>query len=100
MAGTTEAIERLAADLGDLVYLDIAKWHLYLNNAHLHQPLAEKLYPLLRQGKCDPASVRQVLQEIVVPVGGGKRSLTLLELIPDNAIHQLIDRLDDLARDL
>ncbi|MBC6424150.1 MAG: DUF3181 family protein [Hormoscilla sp. SP5CHS1] len=44
---TTEAIESLAAEIGDKVYIDIAKWHLYLNDAHLHAVLAEQFYPLL-----------------------------------------------------
>ncbi|MGL6338716.1 MAG: DUF3181 family protein, partial [Waterburya sp.] len=33
---TTQEIEALAAQIGENVYIDIAKWHLYLNDAHLH----------------------------------------------------------------
>ncbi|HAX78262.1 MAG TPA: thylakoid-associated protein, partial [Cyanobacteria bacterium UBA11372] len=42
---TTESIEALAAEIGENVYMDIAKWHLYLREAHLHTLLAERMYP-------------------------------------------------------
>lgn len=44
-ANTREIIEALAAEIGENVYMDIAKWHLYLSDAHLHTVLAEQLYP-------------------------------------------------------
>jgi hypothetical protein len=36
---TAEAIERFAAEIGEQVYIDVAKWHLYLKDAHLHTAL-------------------------------------------------------------
>ncbi|MFN6296947.1 MAG: DUF3181 family protein, partial [Microcystis sp.] len=30
MANTTQDIENLAAQIGDNIYIDVAKWHLYL----------------------------------------------------------------------
>ncbi|MFM6515410.1 MAG: DUF3181 family protein, partial [Microcystis panniformis] len=36
MANTTQDIENLAAQIGDNIYIDVAKWHLYLREAHLH----------------------------------------------------------------
>ncbi len=53
MANTTQAIESLAAEIGENVYIDIAKWHLYLNDAHLHTVVAEQLYPMLENGNLD-----------------------------------------------
>jgi len=44
---STQDIEALAAKIGENVYIDVAKWHLYLNDAHLHTTVAEKVYPLL-----------------------------------------------------
>jgi Protein of unknown function (DUF3181). len=44
MANTTQAIESLAAEIGENVYIDIAKWHLYLSDAHLHTVVAQQLY--------------------------------------------------------
>ena len=43
----TQDIENLAAKIGETVYIDVAKWHLYLNDAKLHVVVAEKAYPLL-----------------------------------------------------
>ena len=46
----TRNIEKLAAEIGENIYIDVAKWHLYLAEAHLHTQLAEQLYPLLEGG--------------------------------------------------
>ena len=43
----SQAIDALAAEIGEKVYIDVAKWHLYLSNANLHTVLAEQFYPLL-----------------------------------------------------
>ncbi|MGB3135231.1 MAG: DUF3181 family protein, partial [Nodosilinea sp.] len=56
-ASTARAIETLAAAIGDKVYLDVAKWHLYLSDAKLHTSLAEKLYPLVTGDKVSEAAV-------------------------------------------
>ncbi|BAU43893.1 DUF3181 family protein [Leptolyngbya sp. O-77] len=37
-SNSSEAIEALAAELGKEVYIDVAKWHLYLRDAHLNTP--------------------------------------------------------------
>ena len=34
MTSTTPEIEALAAELGEQVYIDVAKWHLFLAEAH------------------------------------------------------------------
>ena len=35
-SNTSEAIEALAQDIAENVYIDIAKWHLYLGDAKLN----------------------------------------------------------------
>ena len=45
-----QQIEDLAAEIGDKVYIDVAKWHLYLKDAKLHTTLAEQVFPLLNNG--------------------------------------------------
>ena len=45
-----QQIEELAAEIGDKVYIDVAKWHLYLQDAKLHTLVAEQVYPLLTGG--------------------------------------------------
>jgi hypothetical protein len=97
---SSEAIESLAADIGENVYIDVAKWHLFLANAHLHTTVAEKLYPLLSDNKLSEDQVAQVLQSIPVKLGGGKRELPLSDLIPMQCMVNLMDLLEEFQRKL
>ena len=98
MANTTQAIESLAAEIGENVYIDIAKWHLYLRDAHLHTVVAQQLYPMLENGDLDADRVAQVLQGIPVKLGGGKREVPLADLIPMQCQVQLMDVLEEFQR--
>jgi len=98
MANTTQAIESLAAEIGENVYIDIAKWHLYLSDAHLHTVVAEQLYPMLEDGNLNADKVGQVLQGIPVKLGGGKREVPLADLIPMQCQVQLMDVLEEFQR--
>lgn len=100
MANTTQAIESLAAEIGENVYIDIAKWHLYLSDAHLHTVVAEQLYPMLEDGDLDADRVAQVLQGIPVKLGGGKREVPLADLIPMQCQVQLMDVLEEFQRNM
>jgi hypothetical protein len=108
MMNSSEAIERLAAAIGEQVYIDISKWHLYLNDAHLHTPLAEKLYPLLVDGlrptgghrELSEQAVLDILTAMPVKVGGGKREIPLLELIPLQCQMDLMDALERFAKEM
>ncbi|MBP0012833.1 MAG: DUF3181 family protein [Roseofilum sp. SBFL] len=96
----TESIENLAAEIGKNVYMDIAKWHLYLNDAHLHTPLAERLYPLLVEDDLEENKVLEILQEITVKLGGGRRQIPLLDLMPMQAQLNLMDLLEEFQSNL
>ncbi|MEG4810603.1 DUF3181 family protein [Microcoleus sp. F8-D3] len=98
MANTTQAIESLAAEIGENVYIDIAKWHLYLSDAHLHTVVAQQLYAMLEDGNLDEDKVGQVLQGIPVKLGGGKREVPLADLIPMQCQVQLMDVLEEFQR--
>ena len=98
MANTTQAIESLAAEIGENVYIDIAKWHLYLSDAHLHTVVAQQLYPMLEDGDLDADRVAQVLQGIPVKLGGGKREVPLADLIPMQCQVQLMDVREEFQR--
>ena len=98
MANTTQAIESLAAEIGENVYIDIAKWHLYLSDAHLHTVVAQQLYSMLEDGDLDADRVGQVLQGIPVKLGGGKREVPLADLIPMQCQVQLMDVLEEFQR--
>ncbi|NET09579.1 MAG: DUF3181 family protein [Merismopedia sp. SIO2A8] len=97
---SSQTIERIAADIGSAVYIDVAKWHLYLRDAHLHTPLAEAVYPMLADGKLDERHVEDILKTIPVTLGGGKKTLSLLDLIPSQSFRDLMDALEECQRDL
>jgi uncharacterized membrane protein YgcG len=94
MASTNETIEALAAEIGEIAYIDVAKWHLYLADAHLHTVVAEKMYPLLREGSLDREAVIQGLQEIVVKLGGGQLEVALSKLLPHSCLSDLMEVLE------
>lgn len=92
---TTEVIEGLAAEIGENIYIDIAKWHLYLSDAHLAGVVAERVYPLLVNHRLDESEVNQILQDIPVHLGGGKRQVPLIDLLPTSCQKNLMDVLKE-----
>jgi len=95
-----QAVEQLAADIGDRVYIDVAKWHLYLKDAKLHTGLAESFLPMCESGRIDETQVKAVLAAIPIKLGGGKQEIPLSELIPSAGVSDLIRLLEDCARSL
>jgi Protein of unknown function (DUF3181) len=100
MANTNknQQIESLAAEIGDRIYIDVAKWHLYLKDAHLDTVVAEKLYQLLTDRNLDSDTVNQVMQGVSVKLGGGKREVSLADLVPMQCQVQLMDILEEFQR--
>lgn len=96
----TREIEALAAKIGENIYIDVAKWHLYLNDAHLHTLLAEKIYPLLEDNSLTEAAIDAVLKDIPVKLGGGKTELALSQLLPMQCQMTLIDLLEEYQQDM
>ncbi|MEM6838099.1 MAG: DUF3181 family protein [Cyanobacteria bacterium P01_C01_bin.120] len=90
-----EVLESLAASIGEAVYMDVAKWHLYLNDAKLHTLVAQRLYPLLADGRTSEADITPILQDITVPIGAGRKQLSLIDLIPSTCISDLVRVLED-----
>ncbi|MFN6560334.1 MAG: DUF3181 family protein [Nostoc sp. ChiSLP01] len=97
---TTELLEALAAEIGENVYIDVAKWHLYLSNAKLHTIVAEKLYSLITSNSVNEDRVTQVLESIPIKIGGGKRELPLIDLLPLQCQVSLVDILEKYQREL
>ncbi|PHJ55870.1 thylakoid-associated protein [Nostoc linckia z4] len=97
---TSELLEALAAEIGENVYIDVAKWHLYLSNAKLHTIVAEKLYPLITSNSVSEDQVTQVLESISVKIGGGKRELPLIDLLPLQCQVNLVDILEKYQREI
>jgi hypothetical protein len=97
---SSEAIEKLAASIGENVYIDVAKWHLYLRDAHLHTTLAEQLYPLITKGSVSEADVNKILSGIKVKLGSGKLEVSLADLLPMQSQVHLMDAVEEFQRDL
>jgi hypothetical protein len=91
---STAEIEQLAADIGTEVYIDVSKWHLYLQDAKLHTQLAELLAPLIVDKKVNEDSVTSILHQIPVKVGGGRKELPLADLLPMQSMLNLMDVLE------
>jgi hypothetical protein len=92
---STRDIELLAAQIGENIYIDVAKWHLYLSDAHLHTVLAEKLYPLIEDDAVNEDSVTAILRGIPVKLGGGKTELALIDLLPMQCLVNLMDVIEE-----
>ena len=97
---SAENIESLAAEIGENIYIDIAKWHLYLGVAKLHTTLAEKLLPIVADDSISEANVIKVLQDIPIKLGGGRKTLPLSDLLPMQCQVNLIDLLEEYQRNL
>ncbi len=97
---STQQIEALAAEIGENIYIDVAKWHLYLAEAHLHTVLAEKLYPLLEDDQLEEDGVVAILREIPVKLGGGKKTLPLIDLLPMQCQVNLLDLLEEYKKNM
>ncbi len=91
----TQAIESLAAEIGENIYIDVAKWHLYLADAHLHTIVAEKVYPLLENNSLTENAVATILQGISVKLGGGKMEVPLDKLLPVKCQENLWELLEE-----
>jgi len=96
----TREIESLAAAIGDKIYIDVAKWHLYLSDAHLHTTVAEQVYPLLENKSLSAEQVEDILKRISVKLGGGRTQLPLLDLLPPNAMDDLMELLEEYQKQL
>ncbi|MBD2292609.1 DUF3181 family protein [Anabaena sphaerica FACHB-251] len=97
---TTELLESLASEIGESVYIDIAKWHLYLEDAKLHTIVAEQLYPLITSHSVNEERVLQLLASIPVKIGGGRKELPLIDLLPLQCQVNLVDILEKYQREM
>ncbi len=95
---TTELLEALSSEIGENIYMDIAKWHLYLANAKLHTVLAEQLYPLITTKNVNEVEVTQILASIPVKIGGGRKEINLIDLLPLQCQVTLLDILEKFER--
>jgi hypothetical protein len=97
---TNLQIEELASEIGDKIYIDVAKWHLYLKDAKLHTLVAAKALDILSEGSMTGDKLTELLSSISIDLGGGRKKVTLLDLIPVTGQANLMDIITEFARDL
>ncbi|MEA5582712.1 DUF3181 family protein [Nodularia harveyana UHCC-0300] len=95
---TTELLEALATEIGEAVYIDIAKWHLYLSDAKLHNMVAEKMYFLITSQTVSEERVIEVLESISIKIAGGRKELPLNDFLPLQCQVNLVDILEKYQR--
>jgi hypothetical protein len=97
---TTEIIEALAAEIGDNIYIDIAKWHLFLRDAKIHTLVAQELYPLITSNKAiNENDVTKIIKSVPIKIGGGRNEVSLIDLLPLQCQVSLVDILEKFQRD-
>jgi Protein of unknown function (DUF3181) len=92
--GSSEQIERLAVAIAEDLYLDVAKWHLYVDDIKdekLHILLAEQLFPLVAEARITKDAVNQILAGIKITIGGGKQEIPMSQFIPASVESMLMD---------
>jgi Protein of unknown function (DUF3181) len=99
MANITQEIERLAAEIGENIYIDVANWHLYLTEAHLHKTVAQKVYSLLEDNELTDKELEGILRNIPVKLGG-KKDVPLLDLLPEKCLVNLRELLEEYQKNL
>lgn len=100
MSASTRQIEALAAAIADKIYIDVAKWHLYLGDAKLHTPLAEAFFPELEARSISEAKVEAILRQTSIALGGGRTTVPLRDLIPRSNQSDLYELLVDFQHEL
>eukprot|EP00899_Mesostigma_viride_P021241 jgi/Mesvir1/29118/Mv18421-RA.1 len=88
-AGLPREVEELVNKIGKEVYADIAGWHLYLGDMKMAVPLAGKVIERLRNNSYDERDVEDILAKMEVKLGGGKKKVTLLDVIPSYPLEDL-----------
>jgi hypothetical protein len=97
---SSEQVEKLAAEIGDNVYMDVAKWHLYLKDAKIHTLVAEKALDAISGKTVTGDTVNAILAQVHISLGGGRKEVPLSDLLPVSGQAKLLDILQEFARDL
>jgi hypothetical protein len=102
---SSEQVEKLAGEIGDQIYIDVANWHLYLRDAKqptgkLHTILAEAFYAAIVDGSFSEAIVAAKMQTLMIKLGGGKKEMPLSDLIPTAGQTDLMRILTEFQRNL
>ena len=96
MSLTLEELQELKSLISDRLYLQVAKWNLSLGDAGLAEALAIECNAHLEKGASEAA--RKALENVQVPLAGGKTQLPLAQLIPKSQFFDLEEMLEGFCR--
>lgn len=89
--------EELANALGEEVYADLNGWRLYLKDMQSTSgsgTMAQDLATAVGSG----TSVEDALRHLPIAVGGGKKDVSLFNMVPSSAINNARNAVKDLDR--
>ena len=89
-------LQELKSLISDRLYLQVAKWNLSLGDAGLAEALAIECNANLEKGPAEAAL--KALENIKVPLAGGKTQLSLAQLLPQSQFFELEEMLEDFCR--
>jgi len=88
------------------VYADFGGWHLYLRDMKgtgelkMSQVLAAAIGPMMSSKGFDDSEVEKLLKSVPVRLGGGKKVVSLHEVLPNYCMQDMSKICQDYARDL
>ena len=89
-------LRELELAIADSLYIQVAKWHLYLGDAGLAEELALECNAKLDQGA--KIAARQAVEDIQVQLGDGSNRVPLSSLITPSQINDLEEILETYCR--
>ncbi len=95
ISNNTEIIESLSDEIAENIYIQVAKWHLYLGDAKLSNIVAEKSYPLIIDQSINKQKVTEMLNNILVGIGEGNSEISLTQLLPQKCQQDLLKILQE-----
>ena len=89
-------LHELEISIADRLYIQVAKWHLYLGDAGLAKTLAVECNANLDQGAS--VAARSALDAVKVQLAGGASCLPLSRLMPSSQLFDLEEILEPYSR--
>lgn len=85
--------------------MDVSGWHLFLKEAKaakgltIAQALAQQFGEDISSGQYSSGKIEEVLEKVPIKLGGGKVTVSLLELMPSACLRDLEGILSDFEKD-
>ena len=104
-SGSRSPFDELADSIGRDCYVDVAGWHLFLKDikvegtTSLAAVLATKLGGDMMSRGFDERDVEDALKKVPVKLGQGKKTVSLMDVMPSMCVSDLMDVCKEYARE-